>query len=299
MEVNLIGVPIKYGSNIEGVQYGPDKLREANIVEIFRENKHTIYDLGNIYVPKLSQADIYKDHKKMKFLNPVKMVNENLAHAVYCSLNSQHFPFIIGGDHSLAIGSIAGASKYFENLAVIWVDAHGDINSVESSPSGNIHGMPLAASMGVGHPSLVNLYYEEAKIQAKNVYIVAARDLDPGEVELIENSDINLYSIDDIRSRGLPIILTEIINKLHNSQVDGIHFSFDIDSLDLTLVPGTGTPVADGLNVDEAKYIIRRLLSTKLITSMDFVELNPILDNKEEGTTKLSVELIKEIASHL
>lgn len=299
MDINLIGVPMKYGSDIEGVQFGPDRLREFNIIDIFKKNSHNIYDLGNIYVSKVPKIDIYKDHEKMKFLNPVLKINENLAHAVYCSLQTKYFPFVIGGDHSLGMGSIAGAAKHFKEMAVIWVDAHGDINSAESSPTGNIHGMPLAVSMGVGYSTLVNLYFEGQKVKAKNVYILGARDLDPGEVDLIEEIGLNLYTMDDIETKGLERILPEIMNKIKQSEADGLHLSFDIDVLDSKLVPGTGTPVKDGINVNQAKFILDKILKSKLVTSMDFVELNPVLDDEDESTAKICIDLIDYISKLL
>ncbi len=122
--------------------------------------------------------------KKIKYLDAIVNTNNNLSHLVYSSLTSKSFPFIIGGDHSLGLGSIAGASRYFDDLAVIWIDAHGDINTHETSPSGNAHGMPLAAAMGIGEDSMVNVYYNKAKVKPNNVYIIGARDLDEGEIEL-------------------------------------------------------------------------------------------------------------------
>lgn len=299
MDINLIGVPIKYGSGKDGAQHGPKKLREYDIVNELSVNGNKVYDLGDLYVPVYSEEDKFNWHGKMKFLKPVLDVNTNLAHTVYCSLTANSFPLVIGGDHSIGLGSIAGSSKYFKEIAVIWVDAHGDINNSETSPSGNIHGMPLAASMGVGYTELVNLYYEGQKVKPENVYILGARDLDEGEVTLAEDLKLNLYTMDIVRTRGLNVLLDEIISKIKSSNVDGVHLSFDIDALDSDLVPGTGTRVSEGFSIEESKMILKEILNTELITSMDFVELNPVLDDKNESTAKVCLELIKYFAQFL
>ena len=299
MIINLIGVPINYGCDKEGVQYGPDKLREFGIVRALENNKNKVYDLGNINVPIYSSEMKYKWHEKMKYLNPVIDVNTNLAHSVYCSLSGNCFPIVMGGDHSLGMGSIAGASKYFKELAIIWVDAHGDINDSESSPTGNIHGMPLATSLGIGHDLAKNLYYEGIKIKPENVYIVGARDLDKGEIDLADRMNINLYTMQIIRQRGLDIILEEIIVKIKASNVEGVHLSFDIDVLDRSLVPGTGTRVIDGFNLEESKIVLNKIFNSKLITSMDIVELNPSIDDLDESTAKICMGLLNHIGKLL
>lgn len=291
MDISLMGVPIMYGCDRQGVQYGPTKLRSREMVEIIKKHKKNVYDLGDINVPNISEADKYASHKHIKYLKPIVDINTNLAHGVYSALSAKSFPFVVGGDHSIGVGSISGASKYFENLAVIWVDAHGDINTPESSPSGNFHGMPLAAAMGIGEPSTVNIYYEGRKVKPENVYIFGARDLDEGEIKLAEELKLNMYTMEDIRKDGLDPSIRDIIDKINSSNVDGVHLSFDIDALDSSLVPGTGTPVAKGFDLEEGKTILKEFLSTGFVNSMDFVELNPYLD-KDELTTDNCVELI-------
>lgn len=291
MDINLIGVPIKYGCDKDGVQYGPDKLRELGIVNLIKNNDNNVYDMGNIYVPDILDECKFDWHESMKYFDPIAEVNTNLAHGVYTALKTNAFPFIVGGDHSLGMGSIAGASKYFEDMAVIWVDAHGDINDHQTSPSGNIHGMPLAASMNVGHPKLTNLYFEGSKVKPENVYIIGARDLDPGEVALAKRLKLNLYTMDMINDIGLRQVLENAIGKIKGSKVDGVHLSFDIDVLDNAISPGTGTPVKDGLNVVESKLILDKILGENFVTSMDFVEFNPLLDI-ENKTEDICLELL-------
>ena|SRR5699024_3514254 len=299
MNINIIGVPIMYGCDRDGVQLGPDKLRELGIIEIFQNNNHNVYDMGNLLVPNVLNKDKFKDHNNMKYLEPIIDVNRNLAHSVYSSLKSDTFPLILGGDHSLALGSIAGSSKFYNRMAVIWLDAHGDINDFNSSPSGNIHGMPLAASMNVGDPRLTNLYQPKEKVFPEDVYIIGIRDLDPGEISLAEELNINLYTMGDIESKGLDNILKKVLQNIHLSKVDGVHLSFDIDVLDDSLVPGTGTPVKDGFTLEKSKYIMKEILNTDLITSMDFVELNPKLDHIDKRTEKIAIDLLEFIGENL
>lgn len=298
MDISLIGVPVKYGADREGVQYAPQKLRDMGIVDVVRKYKKNVYDFGNLYIPQVPESEKYGSHKKIKYLKLIEEMNNNLAHLVYSALCSNSFPFIFGGDHSLGLGSISGASRFFDKLAVVWIDAHGDINTFETSPSGNSHGMVLGAALGEGHENLTNVYFEGQKIKAENTFIYGARDLDEGEVKLAEKLNLNLYTMDTIKKEGLDKTLEDIIEKLKESKVDGVHISFDIDSLDKKLVPGTGTPVDGGFTIDEVKKILKGLLQTKMIRSMDFVELNPKLDEKDL-TAKLCIELIDWIFKHM
>lgn len=298
MDISLVGVPIMYGCDREGVEYGPDKLREKNILKIFRDKNHRTYDFGNLYVPNTPISEKYAYHNKIKYLKPIVEINNNLSHLVYSVLSSKTFPFIIGGDHSLALGSIAGASKFYDNLAVIWLDAHGDINTCDTSPSGNFHGMPLSAASGIGDPSLINIYYNGPKINPQNIYIVGARDLDEGEIKIAKNLKLNLYTMDAIKQIGIMSTIDNILDKIKASNIDGVHLSFDIDVLDKKLVPGTGTPVSNGFSLEESKQILERFLSTGLIKSMDFVELNPLLDI-DDSTADICIDLIDSISSAL
>ena len=299
MDINIIGVPIMYGCDKEGAQYGPKKLRESGIVEIIEEEGHKVYDLGNIYIPEVSESKKYVDHEKIKYLSPVADINTNLANGVYCSLEAGYFPFIIGGDHSLGLGSIAGASKHFKKkMAVIWIDAHRDTNTFETSPSANAHGMPLSSSMDEGHEILRNIYYQGQKVKPKDVYIIGGRQIDPGEFELEKRIDANIYDMDRVRVIGLERVIGEVLDKINSSDVDGVHLSFDIDALDESLVPGTGTPESEGFTMDEGKELFTEFLGQGFVTSMDFVEFNPLLD-KEDVTLKTCIEMLRHIFSLL
>lgn len=291
MDISLIGVPMFFGSDKEGADFGPQKLREKNIVEVLNRNNHTVYDCGDIYVENIQDQQKYDYHSTLKYLKPIVEVNRNLAHQVYSALCSHSFPIIVGGDHSLGLGSISGVSKYYDDIAVIWIDAHGDINTDETSPTGNIHGMPLAAAMGLGYSDLTDLYYKGVKVKPENVFIIGARDLDEGEKELIKKHNMTVYSTEDVQKIGVKKIMEQIHSKLKENEIEAVHLSFDIDCIDPEYVPGTGTPVRYGMNVIEAKYILKYLMETGLIKSMDFVELNPKLD-KNDRTADLCIDLL-------
>ncbi|MEQ8154399.1 MAG: arginase [Clostridiaceae bacterium] len=296
MIINVIGVPTYYGCDKQGVDLAPDTLRENGLLHILKKG-NKVFDLGNIYMPKMSDINKFKQHKHMKYLSAIVETNRNLAHSVYSSLAANSFPFIVGGDHSLGLGSLSGASRFFKNdLGVVWIDAHGDINTHLTSPSGNIHGMPLSAAMGIGHKLLTDLYFSGRKIDPNKVFIVGARDLDKGERALIRKLQINFWTTKDIKSIGIRAFLEDFANRVKNAEINNLHLSFDIDSLDSSIVPGTGTPVMKGFAMTEMKEILSGIFSTSLIRSMDFVEYNPLLDVNHR-TLNHCRELIQHIAN--
>lgn len=295
MNISIIDMPLFYGCDNPGVEKGPQILRENNLLDIFNKS-HKVCDMGEVHVKNVSSNDKYAANAKMKYLDEVVRSNIGLADKVYESLKNSYLPLIIGGDHSLALGSLAGASKFFnEDLAVIWVDAHGDVNTLETSPSGNIHGMPLASSMGIGHNSLTDIYFAKQKVKPENVFILGCRDLDLGEIELIKEHNLNVWTMKDIKSKGIDIVLKELLTIINKNSVKNIHFSFDIDCLDPSYAPGTGTPVEDGLSFPEGKKVIETVIGTSLVKSMDFVEFNPDLD-KNKKTLETCIELLNVIS---
>lgn len=297
MNISIIDMPLFYGCDNPGVENGPKVLRENNLLNILKEN-HTVTDMGEVYVKHVDAINKYASNKNMKYLDEVIDANVGLADKVYLALENNTLPITIGGDHSLALGSIAGSSKYYgsDNLAVIWVDAHGDINTDETTPSGNIHGMPLAASMGLGHNSLTNLYFDGQKVKPENIFLLAVRDLDIGELELIEEYNLNLWKIQDIKYKGLDTVLSELKSMIKAKNINNIHLSFDIDGLDPEYVPGTGTPVENGLTFVEGKIILETVISTNLVKAIDFVEFNPKLDVNNK-TIETCCELLKTISN--
>lgn len=298
MDISIIGMPLFYGCDKPGVEKGPEVLRRNKLIEILEEN-HYVTDIGDIEVDTIESNNKFAYSNKMKYLEEVVSANNRLASKVLQSLENYSFPLVIGGDHSLALGSLAGSSHFYgENLAVIWIDAHGDINTVETSPTGNIHGMPLAASMGVGYEKLTSIFFDKIKVKPENVFIVGCRDLDEGEIDLIEKYDINVWNIDDIQNRGIDVITNELLDTLKSKNIQNIHLSYDIDCLDPEYVPGTGTPVHNGLTFEESKKLLECIFSTSLVKSMDFVEYNPDLDENNK-TLETCMELIKLISSSL
>ena len=298
MDISIIGMPLFYGCDRAGVEKGPDILRENNLDKILGKN-HYVTDLGNIDVDYIESKDKFLENDKLKYLKQVVDANNRLASKVYEALTNNTLPFIIGGDHSLALGSIAGSSKYYGNdLGVIWIDAHGDINTETTSPSGNIHGMPLAASMGIGYEKLTSIFFDDFKVKPENVFIIACRDLDQGEVELIEKLKINVWNIDDIQNGNLDQIIADLLYMIKENNIKNIHLSYDIDCLDPEYVPGTGTPVENGLTFEESKKLLKSILGTSLVKSIDFVEYNPELDLNNK-TKETCIELLNIISAEL
>ncbi|WZL72201.1 arginase [Clostridiaceae bacterium 35-E11] len=298
MDINLIGVPVFYGADKRGPEHAPAKLRDKHIISTLTKYNHKVYDCGNLHVPEIKEYNKFSCHHNLKYLKPIVEVNTNLAHMVYTSLKAESFPLIIGGDHSVGLGSISGISKAFKNIAVIWMDAHGDINTHNTSGSGNIHGMPLAMAMGLGHHDLNNVYFEGQKIASENIFILGARDLDEGEKQLIHEKNLNVYSVEKIRKKGVKKVVHEIIQDLKNKNIEAIHLSFDMDFIDAKYVPGTGTPVHEGMNIEETKDLLKSFAESNLIKSMDFVELNTLLD-RNDVTATLAIDLLDWTFKHI
>lgn len=298
MNISIIDMPIFYGCDRIGVENGPKVLRENNLINIF-EKHHNVYDMGEVHIENILSLDKYKSSSKMKYLKEIVDSNNNLAKKVYEALENSTMPIVIGGDHSLALGSIAGSSKFFnEDIAVIWIDAHGDLNTSETSPTGNIHGMPLAASLNIGDDNLTNIHSNNAKLKPENVFLLGCRDLDEGELKLLDELDINIWTMEDIKDLGINNVIKELLNSLHKKGIKNIHLSFDIDSLDPSYVPGTGTPVESGLTFSEGKLLIESILNTSLVKCIDFVEFNPDIDNNSR-TLETCIELLNIISNGL
>ncbi|TRM11219.1 arginase [Lentibacillus cibarius] len=287
--MSIIGVPMDLGQNRRGVDMGPSAIRYAGVVERLENLGYHMNDLGDVPVSRPDGKNEIQDGK-LRNLKQVAESNQKLAELVDKEIVENHFPLILGGDHSIAIGSLAGAAKHFQNLGVIWYDAHGDLNSGDTSPSGNIHGMPLAVSIGIGHDKLTTILDYAPKVKPENIVIIGARSLDPGEKELIQEKGINVYSMHEIDRMGMSQVVTEAINYLRE-RTDGVHLSLDLDGLDPEEAPGVGTPVLGGLSYRESHLAMEMLAEADMITSAEFVEVNPILDDKNK-TASQAVGLI-------
>ncbi|HLR68929.1 arginase [Virgibacillus alimentarius] len=287
--ISIIGVPMDLGQCRRGVDMGPSAIRYAGVIERLEQLKYDIDDLGDISISRPDRKQ-REQKNKLRNLPQVAEANEELGKMVDEEIKKQRFPLILGGDHSIAIGSLAGISKHYENLGVIWYDAHGDLNSDKTSPSGNIHGMPLAANLGVGIERLTHILGYSPKIKPENVVIIGARCLDPGEKDYIRDLGIKVYTMHEIDLMGLPKVMAETIDYLE-ARTDGLHLSLDLDGLDPSEAPGVGTPVIGGLTYRESHLAMEMLAESNLLTSAEFVEVNPILDDKNK-TASVAVGLI-------
>nr|WP_280138099.1 arginase [Alkalicoccus daliensis] len=288
-KVTIIGVPMDLGQMRRGVDMGPSVIRYAGVVERLENLGHEVEDRGDIQIGRPSKYDI-KNEENLKDLDVVVNANEMLADEVIDVISEGSFPLILGGDHSIALGSLAGVAKDKENLGVIWYDAHGDLNTGETSPSGNIHGMPLSASMGIGHEALKNIGGYSPKVKPENVVIIGARSLDEGERKLIKEKGIRVYTMHEVDRLGMSRVMEEAVEHVSNG-TDGVHLSLDLDALDPNDAPGVGTPVMGGPSYRETHLAMEILAESNIITSAEFVEVNPILDNKNQ-TAEAAVALI-------
>ncbi|PTH30671.1 arginase [Staphylococcus arlettae] len=275
--IHIIGAPSTFGQRKLGVNFGPDALRYAGLVERLKNIGHLVEDKGDIAVPAVDVEKFKGKQEGLRNLNEIIEVSENLSNAVSSSIKNQAFPLIIGGDHSIAIGSISGVSQHYENLGIIWYDAHGDLNIPEESPSGNIHGMPLRVLLGDGDKQLVNISGYAPKVKPENIVLIGMRDLDVGERDFIRENNIKTYTMADIDRNGIKQVMEESVSYLKD-KTDGIHLSLDVDALDPVETPGTGTKVLGGLTYRESHFALEMLHNTNLITSMDVVEVNPLID---------------------
>ncbi|MBM7646956.1 arginase [Scopulibacillus daqui] len=290
-DISIIGVPMDLGQERRGVDMGPSAIRYAGVIERLEALGYNIEDLGDIPIAaKRIGAGKNSSHEHLKNLEEVAEVNSKLADAISQVVEKKRFPLIFGGDHSIAIGTLAGAAKPYQNLGVIWYDAHGDLNTAETSPSGNIHGMPLAVSLGLGHPSLTSIGGYQPKVKPENIVIIGARSLDQGEKELIREKNIRVYTMHEIDQFGMTKVMSDAINYLKD-KTDGVHLSLDLDGLDPSDAPGVGTPVLGGISYRESHLAMEMLSEADILTSAEFVEVNPILDDKNK-TANAAVALM-------
>ncbi len=285
-KISVLGVPMWLGQTRYGTNLGPNAIRSLGLLESLASVCKDVDDRGNVGV-----GSVRRDQpKNSKNLRSIVAGSRKLAARVSEIVANKRFPLVLGGDHSIAIGTLAGIARHYNRLGVIWFDAHADINTDETTPSGNIHGMPLAASMGFGQKDLVSIGGYVEKVKAENIVMIGIRDIDPGEAELIRSHDIKVYTMQDVRKMGIQKVMIETIEYL-SSRCDGIHLSFDLDGMDPLIAPGVGTPVADGMSFSDSMTAMRMLADADVITSVEIVELNPILD-REEKTTMVAILMI-------
>jgi arginase len=290
--VSIIGFPMDLGAGRRGVDMGPSALRIAGLQKKLERLGYKVKDHGDIKIEIMERQKV--QNPKLKYLNEILKTSKTLAAKVETVLNEKEFPLCIGGDHSMALGTIAGIASHCKriklNLGVIWVDAHTDMNTEETSPSGNIHGMPLAASLGMGNRKLVELYGISPKLKPENCMLIGIRSIDEAEKLNIKKLKIPVSTMADIDKTGVYRIIVKALKHFRNN-VDHIHVSFDVDSVDPTVAPGVGTPVPGGLSYREAHLIMETIAECGCMSSLEITEVNPIIDHKNK-TAVFTADLI-------
>ena len=282
--VRLVGVPMDLGAGRRGVDMGPSAIRIAGVGQSLRQLGYEVVDDGDVAVPAPETRD--PGSATARYLDPIYHVCNRLRLRVRRALDQGETPIVLGGDHSIAIGTVAGVAEHFrsrgERVGLIWVDAHGDMNTPDSSPTGNIHGMPLATLLGMGHPLLVEMGGFAPKVDRECVCLIGIRDIDASERRIIKESGIHAYTMRDVDERGMRSIMEEAI-RFASAGTAGFHVSFDLDGMDPRDVPGTGTPVKGGISWREANLLMEMVSDTGRMTSLEVAELNPILDVKNQS----------------
>jgi arginase len=295
-KIGIIGFPMDLGADRRGVDMGPSALRYAHLEENLEAIGYTVKDFGDLFIEGSETLRI--TNPKLKYLPEIVRSSNILAKKVESLLNKNFFPLILGGDHASAIGSIAGISSYCrknkKKLGVIWIDAHADMNTPETTPSGNIHGMPLAVALGIGERRLVRIGGFAPKVLPENVALIGIRDVDAEEavtVKSFRDRGTQVYTMTDVDKQGVTRIIARVLNDF-KQQVDHIHVSFDLDGVDPDYAGGVGTPVEGGLTYREASVIMEMVADCGCMSSLEMLEVNPILDTKNE-TSELAVDLIE------
>lgn len=297
MVFDVIGYPINLGCDKDGNELTPAILRRDGC---YTSAKHQVNDLGDL--PCTPRAAImeekYVSHPKIKFLNPILTASRPLAERVKHSIEQQHIPLCVGGDHVMAFGSIAGVglAKGADNYAVIYIDAHGDFNTEASSSTGNMHGMHLSYLMGFGEDDIANFWGVSPLLKPQNIYFLGARALDPGEIEMAAKLNIYIRSSEQLNASDPAEVIVDILSDIKSKGINHIHLSFDVDVIDPRYAPGTGVPEKDGITPALAYELVKACMNSGLVRSIDLVELNVLLD-KSLKTKELFENILKVILS--
>jgi arginase len=290
--LSILGVPLGYGASMAGVDMGPAALRVARITQRIARLGYSVHDLGDMRLER--PQTVPEVDEKLKYVREISNACEQLAAEVEEILKAGQLPLILGGDHSIAIGSFAGATSHYkkqnETLGLIWFDAHADMNTPETTPSGNIHGMPLATLLGYGTPELTNVAGFAPKLDPRLCAHVGARDIDPGERELIKKLGMRFFTMREIDERGMKAVMDDAI-KIASGGSGGYTVTFDVDVLDPGDAPGSGTLVRGGLTYREAHLGMEKIAEAGGMRMLEIVEINTALDVNNK-TAELGVELI-------
>lgn len=290
--VTIIGFPMDLGADRRGVDMGPSALRIAGLQAKLEALGYKVEDNGDIKIEIMERQKI--KNTKLKYLDEIIKTSKMLAEKVEKILEKGSFPLSIGGDHSMALGTISGIASYCKKrklrLGVIWIDAHSDMNTDETSPSGNIHGMPLAALLGLGCDELVNFLGFSPKLSPENCALIGIRSIDEAEKLNIKKLKVSIYTMNDIDKLGIHRIIAKVL-KQFREKIDHIHISFDVDSVDPLVAPGVGTPIPGGLSYREAHLLMETIAECGCMSSLEIAEVNPILDHKNQSAV-FTAELV-------
>ena len=290
-KIRVIGVPLDLGQSRRGVDMGPSAVRVAGLEARLEALGFVVEDAGNIAVAIPEQKK--EGHPNAKYLKEITATCTKHAELVLKTLEAGKTPLVLGGDHSVAVGTVSGVSEFYrrqnQKLGLLWIDAHADINTPESSPSGNVHGMPLAAIMGLGPPELANIFGFSPKISPENCVLVGVRDIDAAEKENVRKAGIEVYTMRDIDERGMRTVMEEALRAAGRGTA-GYHVSLDMDWVDPEDAPGVGTPVRGGATYREAHLAMEIIADHGRLTSFEIVEVNPVIDERNQ-TANLAVEL--------
>ncbi len=289
-EVALIGAPAGAGAGHAGTREGPQALRSAGLCQALREAGRVVQDRGDLSGPTPDDTDTAAGYRHLR---TVGIWCRYVHDAVASELSSGHLPVLLGGDHSLAIGSISATARHTraagQPLRVLWFDAHADCNSRRTSPSANLHGMPVACLYGIGPPGLTSLSGQRPALQAGQLHLIGVRSMDPGEAQRVHTLGLHVIHMATLRAQGTSQAMDRALEGL--SQHARLHISLDLDVLDPGVAPGTGTPVADGASVEEMQQCLERIAATGRVASVDVMELNPGLDDRGI-TARRAVDLL-------
>jgi arginase len=290
--IGIVGVPLDLGSGRRGVDMGPSAVRVARLHDRLRALGYQVDDLGNIAVDQLESGP--EGAGSARYLSQIAGACGRLAEQVGRIAARDHFPLVLGGDHSIAVGSVSAMSNHYaragQQLGLIWVDAHADMNTPETSPSGNVHGMPLACLVGMGPEELTGIGGPGPKITPEHVALIGVRDIDQLEKPHVRESGVRAFTMRHIDERVVLAVVKEALH-IATAGTAGFHVSFDLDVVDPREAPGVGTPVRGGLTYREAHLVLETLCDSGGMVSMEVVEINPILDDANR-TAAMAVELI-------
>ncbi len=290
--IAIIGAPLDLGQGRRGVDMGPSAVRVANLNARLASLGYVVEDRGNVPVEQAEAAP--EGHPRAKYLPQIAATCQRLALMVAETLSGGGVPVVLGGDHSVAVGTVSGVSHFFrqreQSVGLIWLDAHADMNTPESSPSGNVHGMPLACIVGEGPAELTELFGYRPKVAPRNVVIVGLRDVDQTEKPHVREYGVHAFTMRDIDERGMRSVMEEAV-RLASDGAEGFHLSLDMDFVDPKDAPGVGTPVRGGATYREAHLAMEMICDSRRMLSMEVVEVNPVIDEVNR-TADLAVELM-------